>query len=178
MPSSDRGSLVNQLNLVFENITQKTVSGMEQGLIQSASMLKEISQGIAPRHIGQFLQISSIYSFRDPHRSSGPVPNNPKYHREISVYVKIKDAPDAAAWEYGSGLHDPNTPHLIPIAAKNVPLLQFWWENRRKWFKGARLPFGHPGIKMRSYLRQPMLDNQERIREKIVQGIQEANNVQ
>jgi hypothetical protein len=165
MPTSSP-SLSSQLSLVFANITKKTVIGMEQGLQMSAILLKNEAVQIAPHHIGQHLQVSSVT------QGSGG-----EFHREVKVFVNIADAPDAAAWEYGSGLHDPVQPHLIPIAAKNKPMLAFWWSNRGKWFKGKALPIGHPGIKMRSYLRQPMLDNQEAIRQRIAQGIQEANNV-
>ena len=171
-------SLSNQLQLVFANITKKTVIGMENGLRMSASLLRNEAIGIAPHHIGQHIQISPVYSFRDPAiAGSSPVPDNPQYHREISVYVKLSDAPDARAWEYGSGLHDAVTPHLIPIAARNAPLLKFWWANQNKWFKGKALPYGHPGIVGRSYLRQPLHDNAESIRQMIAQFIQEANNV-
>jgi hypothetical protein len=170
MPTSSP-SLSSQLNLVFANITKKTVIGMEQGLLMSATMLKNVAVGIAPKHIGQHIQISPVQS-----TPSMNVPASENY-REVKIFVKIADAPDAAAWEYGSGIHDPNTPHLIPIAAKNAGMLVFWWANRGKWFKGKALPIGHPGIKMRSYLRQSLLDNREAIRQRIAQSIQEANNV-
>lgn len=164
-------SISNQLNLIFQNITRKTVIGLENGLTISASLLRNESLAIAPHHIGQHIQISPV--------SSTPSDNRPasEFYREVKIFVKVADVPDAAAWEYGSGIHDPNTPHLIPIAARNAPMLIFWWANRNKWFKGRALPHGHPGIKGRSYLRQPMLDNQEMIHQIIAQNIQEANNV-
>ena len=169
MPTSD--SLSNQLNLIFANITQKTVKGMEQGLYTSAHLLSAISARIAPHHISRNIQISPV--------SSIPSTNIPasEYYREIKIFVNIADAPDAAAWEYGSGLHDPTNPHLIPIAARNAPLLKFWLERKSKWFKGKALPIGHPGIRMRSYLRQPLHDNEAMIRQQIVTNIAEALNV-
>lgn len=170
MPTSSP-SLSSQLNLVFANITRKTVLGMENGLRISASLLRNEAVSIAPRHIGQHIQISPISN-----TPSGDAPAS-EFYRGIKIFVKLADAPDAGAWEYGSGIHDPVNPHLIPISAKNAPMLVFWWSNRNKWFKGKALPIGHPGIKMRSYLRQPMLDNQENIRQQIAKGIQEANNV-
>ena len=158
-------SLTNQLQLVFANITKKTVIGMENGLRMSASLLRNEAIGIAPHHIGQHIQISPI--------TSGT--GGGEFHREVKIFVKLSDAPDAGAWEYGSGLHDAVTPHLIPIAARNAPLLKFWWANQNKWFKGRALPYGHPGIVGRSYLRQPLHDNAENIRQMIAQFIQEAN---
>ena len=158
-------SLSNQLQLVFANITKKTVIGMENGLRMSASLLRNEAIGIAPHHIGQHIQVS-------------PVTNGAtEFSRSVRVFVNLTDAPDARAWEYGSGLHDAVTPHLIPIAARNAPLLKFWWANQNKWFKGKALPYGHPGIVGRSYLRQPLHDNAESIRQMIAQFIQEANNV-
>ena len=165
MPTSSP-SLSSQLNLVFANITRKTVLGMEQGLQMSAILLKNEAVQIAPHHIGQHLQVSSV--------TQG---DGGEFHREVKVFVKIADAPDAAAWEYGSGQHDPTTPHFIPIAARNAPLLKFWWQREKKWFKGKALPIGHPGIRMRSYLRQPLLDNRDAIRQRVAQGIMEANRV-
>ena len=171
MPSNSTASLSSQLNLIFANITQKTVKGMEQGLYSSAHQLAAISARIAPHHISRNIQISAV--------SNVPTESRPvsEYYREIKIFVNKADAPDAAAWEYGSGLHDPTSPHLIPIAAKNVPLLIFWWERKSKWFKGKALPIGHPGIKMRSYLRQPLMDNRDMILREIQRGIAEANNV-
>ena len=60
MPTSD--SLSNQLNLIFANITRKTVLGMEQGLQISAILLKNEAVQIAPHHIGQYLQVGPIQS--------------------------------------------------------------------------------------------------------------------
>lgn len=172
MPSNSTASLSSQLNLIFANITRRSVVGLENGLRISVSLLRNESISVAPHHIGQHIQIGPIQS--SPSDNSHPAS---EFYREIKIFVSKKDAPDAAAWEYGSGLHDPTTPHLIPIAAKNAPLLIFWWERKNKWFKGKALPIGHPGIKMRSYLRQPMLDNQENIRQLIAKNIAEANNV-
>jgi hypothetical protein len=164
-------SLSSQLNLIFQNITRRSVVGLENGLRISASLLRNESASAAPIHIGQHIQVGAIQSVPSTGFPAG------EFYREIKIFVNKVDAPDAAAWEYGSGLHDPTNPHLIPIKAKNAPILVFWWTNRNKWFKGKALPIGHPGIKMKSYLRQTMLDNQENIRQLISQNIQEALNV-
>jgi hypothetical protein len=80
---------------------------------------------------------------------------------EISVIIDLKKAPQAAAFEYGSGLHrTKGVPSLYPIEAKN-PMwqpLHFYWEKGGKWFVGAKLPYGHPGVEAKPYL-QPAIDS-------------------
>lgn len=68
-----------------------------------------------------------------------------------SITIEI-DAPMAGAFEFGSGLHDPDNPHLIPIKAINAPNLVFWWERGNKLFVGKQLPYGHPGVAPRPYI--------------------------
>ena len=72
----------------------------------------------------------------------------------LSIEVRVgKDAPMAVAYEFGSGIHRTRgTPGLYPIRAKNAPELSFFWENRRKWFKGVELPYGHPGVAPRPFI--------------------------
>lgn len=73
--------------------------------------------------------------------------------------VSLKEAPEARAYELGSGMHDQNGPHLIPIAARNAPNLVFWWERGNKWFVGRRLPYGHPGVEARPTMGPAMMNN-------------------
>lgn len=73
-------------------------------------------------------------------------------------------APMAGAYEWGSGIHDPENPHLIPIAAKNASNLVFWWERESKWFVGPKLPYGHPGVAPRPYIEPTIRDEMEAIK--------------
>jgi len=63
-----------------------------------------------------------------------------------SIEVSLLSAPEAVAYEFGSGLHDPNGSHLIPIRAVRAKALSFWWEKAGKQFVGKELPYGHPGV--------------------------------
>jgi hypothetical protein len=80
---------------------------------------------------------------------------------KIDITIDLEKAPHAAAFEYGSGLHrTKGVPSLYPIEAEN-PLwkpLQFYWEKRGKWFVGAKLPYGHPGVEPKPYL-QPAIES-------------------
>lgn len=85
-----------------------------------------------------------------------PMQNGAIYSVDIKVDLKV--APAAAAYEWGSGIHATRgTPGLYPIKAKNAPELHFFWEKRGKWFMGFELPFGHPGVAPRPYLK-PTID--------------------
>jgi hypothetical protein len=86
---------------------------------------------------------------------------NDKYSIDIIVDTDPDTgAPQAPAFEYGSGLHATKySPQLYPIEAVNAPNLVFWWEKGGKWFKGTRLPFGHPGVAPRPFLKPAMDEN-------------------
>lgn len=83
---------------------------------------------------------------------------------EASLFVSLKAAPEARAYELGSGLHG-EFGQKYGIAAKNVPNLVFWWEREKKWFVGPQLPIGHPGVKASPALRPAMLNNIEYLRQ-------------
>jgi hypothetical protein len=70
--------------------------------------------------------------------------------------------PAVAAFEYGSGIHATRGKKgLYPIKAKNKSELHFFWENRGKWFMGYELPFGHPGVEARPFMKPTLQENQE-----------------
>lgn len=80
-----------------------------------------------------------------------PVTDTPE-GKQITVYVSAKPdaAPEAPAYEFGSGLHDPEGPHTIDIDARNVPNLHFYWQKQKRWFLGPHV--NHPGVEARPYL--------------------------
>lgn len=78
---------------------------------------------------------------------------------KAGLKVSLVAAPEARAFELGSGIHDQRGAHLIPIAAKNVQNLVFFWANRRKWFVGPALPYGHPGVQAEPTMGPAMVDN-------------------
>ena len=131
-----------------------TVSnGIMQGLIQSANLLvnkmrDKLAGGGYPSAIASAISIGSPIQEGDN-----------KY--SIAVSIDLETAPMAAAFEFGSGLHDRRGATLYPIAAKNAPELKFFWKERGKWFKGTHLPFGHPGIQSKPYIRTSLQEVRE-----------------
>jgi len=83
----------------------------------------------------------------------------------IDINIDLKQAPFAAAFEWGSGLHTQRgAAAKYPISAKNADQLHFWWEKRGKWFIGKKLPFGHPGIVARPYITPTLVENKAEFR--------------
>ena len=76
-----------------------------------------------------------------------------------SIEVSLISAPEAVAYEFGSGLHDPSGSHLIPIRAVRAKALSFWWEKGGKQFVGKELPYGHPGVAAQPALGPAMREN-------------------
>lgn len=89
---------------------------------------------------------------------------------EASLFVKLKDAPEARAYELGSGIHG-QFGVKYQIAAKNVANLKFWWEREKKIFFGPKLgeppEKGHPGVAPRPAMRNAMRNNLPFLRQKI-----------
>lgn len=76
------------------------------------------------------------------------VENTPE-GKQITVYVPLDKAPEARAYELGSGIHGP-TGQTYPINAKNVPNLVFFWQKKGRWFVGPHVD--HPGVAAKPYL--------------------------
>lgn len=74
----------------------------------------------------------------------------------ITVSVDMNIAPEAAAYEWGSGIHATLGPAAeYPIRARNVPNLVFFWERMGRWFVGPQV--SHPGVRPKPYI-QPAVD--------------------
>lgn len=77
--------------------------------------------------------------------------------KQIIVYVPLSKetgAPEARAYEYGSGIHS-KAGQKYSIDHKNYPNLVFYWEREQKWFVGPHVD--HPGVAARPYF-GPALD--------------------
>lgn len=86
---------------------------------------------------------------------------------EADIHISLRDAPEARAFELGSGVHNPQRPGLYPIAAKNVANLYFWWERGHKMYFGPRLTYGHPGVAPRPAMGPAMEQNLPLLRREI-----------
>jgi len=79
-----------------------------------------------------------------------------------SVKVDLKAAPEARAYEYGSGIHATHgVVGTYPIRAKNVSNLHFWWERKDKWFFGPVVD--HPGVEAQPYLRPALKEHKKEL---------------
>jgi hypothetical protein len=135
----------------LQDLTRKQFEAMAQnGLAVAATIVEDAAKQLAPKHVGDHIQHSQVTRI-----------NENEY--EVRVFVKIVDAPDAGAWEYGSGLHrTKGSPAKYSIDAINAPNLVFYWEREGRWFKGLHV--NHPGIAARPYLRPALKNNVERIK--------------
>ena len=84
----------------------------------------------------------------------------------VEVFVSLKKAPEAGAYEYGSGIHaTQGTKGTYPIVAKNAPNLVFWWEKKNKMFVGPSV--NHPGVAAKPYLAPAAQETKKSIRQKL-----------
>ena len=135
----------HNLDSRFSNIFSKIKQSLKQKALHAAisSIVLPEARKLAPKHIAEFIQVSDVTE------------NGNTYL--VNMHVSLADAPDAAAWEFGSGLHRTRgSPGKYIISATNAPNLYFWWERESKYFRGKVVH--HPGIVARPYMR-PALES-------------------
>lgn len=88
----------------------------------------------------------------------------------VRVIVDLKKAPQAGAFEFGSGLHDPSNPSTYRIDPNKAPYLVFFWTPQSIPWRSPKFHsiiksgagtsgkyffnyVDHPGVKARPYLR-------------------------
>ncbi len=100
------------------------------------------------------------------------ITSSPPMQTGAVSYIEVTAKhPAVLAFEYGSGLHATRgAKGLYPIKAKGADPLHFFWENRGKWFIGMELPFGHPGVEARPFMKPTFDDNKDEFRRLIGQG--------
>lgn len=84
----------------------------------------------------------------------------------VNIILDTKIAPEAPAYEYGSGLHGKN-PHYIDINATNAPNLIFMGTN--EW-EGQLIQVphvNHPGVKARPYLKPAIQKHRPALKEAV-----------
>lgn len=101
-----------------------------------------------------------------------------------SIIVDLNIAPEARAYEYGSGIHG-KTGEKYPIAPKNAPMMIFWWKppmgditggslpwlftiDGSEGLIGFRYPISHPGVEAKPYLRPALIKHLESIRGRLL----------
>lgn len=99
--------------------------------------------------------------------SVGQVTNDGGGKYSIIVKVDAKVTPEALAFEFGSGIHNPDNPGTYVIAPKRAKALAFFWDKvdantpRGPKFRGISPTTGkaifnyvdHPGVAARPYFR-------------------------
>lgn len=97
--------------------------------------------------------------------AESPVKRGNAYSIDVVIDTSEDAAPMAGAYEWGSGVHrTKGTPGLYPIEAKNAEELHFYWEERQKWFIGVRLPYGHPGVEAKPYIKPTLEESKDEIK--------------
>ena len=105
-------------------------------------------------------------------------------HYRIDIVVDTKKAPEAAAYEYGSGLHrkdNPSTYVIKPKEDSGAPFLAFEWPDHDPDYPIGRKYIGysnrgkflfnyvdHPGVAAQPYLRPAMERNRPSIKAKFI----------
>jgi hypothetical protein len=97
----------------------------------------------------------------------------------IDIKVNLKEAPAAAAYEWGSGIHaTKGSPGTYPIVPKNHNYLAFFWPKVDGDPSFRRLPDGrvllasvkHPGVAPRPYLVPTIQETKEEFKKILGQG--------
>lgn len=91
-----------------------------------------------------------------------------------SIEVSLLRAPEARAYEFGSGTHDLIGSHLIPIRAVHAKALSFWWEMKGKQFVGKELGRGHPGVAAHPALGPAMEENKNLLVQNVDMYVRQA----
>lgn len=129
----------------LDKIPDDMYNRLDKGLIASAKQVQKNVQdsGEVPGHIKSQVQISSIEKVD-------------RSKKQIRVYVSVSEESgtlDAAAWEWGSGIHGEKAEKYL-IQPKNASALAFYWE---KVGKRVVLPFvHHPGIQGIEYMKKAL----------------------
>jgi len=136
---------------IKEKITQALRNHIQNGLLVGATIIEDAAKQLAPKHVGAFIKHT-------------PVTKTGENSYQVSVYVPIADAPDAGAWEYGSGTHRTRGKADF-YKIEGHPLLAFDWKRMGTHFVGHFVT--HPGIHARPYLHPALYASLDRIRVEI-----------
>lgn len=137
-----------------------------------------VSNGVILRAVNRIVQSArSIAAQKRAGNSSKAIKlsriSEAKQTISVSIILDTKRAPEAPAFEWGSGLHSTKgNPHFIEINARNVPNLIFQGTN--EW-EGQliRVPqVNHPGVKPRPFIKPAV----EKHRAALKQAVREEVN--
>lgn len=140
--------ITNRLSALFDNT-------INNALMKSANDIAEEARRTAPTN-----RIKTNINVT-------PVEDTPE-GKKITVYVPLAEAPEARAYELGSGIHG-EFGTTYPINAKNVPNLVFFWQKKDKWFVGPHVD--HPGVAAKPYLAPAVAKNRASIRGTLTRGL-------
>lgn len=100
-----------------------------------------------------------------------PITETPDGYKKITIQVsknKESGAPEAPAYEFGSGIHS-KSGQKYPIDAVNFPNLHFYWQREQRWFKGPHVD--HPGVAARPFLAPALDKNRTTFRGLLARGV-------
>lgn len=146
---------------VFSKISAMLDAKVDDILLKSAEAIANDARANAPtERIKSHIEISPIQQ----------TPEGKQIRIEVSLDEK-DGAPEARAYELGSGIHSTSntvSPNQqgpggkISIDKVNAPNLVFFWEKMDRWFIGPHVD--HPGVEAKPYLFPAGRKNTEKIR--------------
>ena len=140
---------INKIGAMFDSV-------IDNVLVKAAEKIANDARAGAPtRRIKANINIS-------------PVERTPE-GRQIKIEIPLDDAPEARAYEYGSGIHatrSEKSPNQrgdgeIDIYAVNYPNLIFYWQKKDRMFVGPHVT--HPGVAPKPYLAPAVRKNRNTI---------------
>lgn len=171
--SPSRVSVIEQWNRIEQRLKTKVLVGVKSGLLNGAKLVQQTAiQNAKTDRIKQNIEISSVGALN---------PTNPIYM--ISIGVRLKNAPEAGAFEYGSGIWRTRkgTPGKYPIRAKNAPMLAFMWYKNNPLYsylkpdinpeKVAFQVVHHPGVQAVPYLRPALQKHRKELKNIIAKAV-------
>lgn len=83
----------------------------------------------------------------------------------INILMNTRVVPEAPAFEYGSGVHDPKNPHFITIRARRKPYLVFEGTNEYSGMIIRTKQVQHPGVKARPFIAPAIEETRQKNKE-------------
>jgi len=146
-------------------ISSDAMIALRKGLVAAASLLAEKAKAKADSkkvpEVSKNMKVGKVET-----KGSGALGIT------ISIGMKKDEAPAAAAYEFGSGLHGKEG-KTYPITPKNAPVLAFGWNPKfTPWGspkfvgigRGGKYLFryvDHPGVEARPYMKPAIEENKE-----------------
>lgn len=146
-------------------MSTRLITNLKRRAIAWAGQLTSLAKSYAPRHVQP--AISSHVEEKDDGQFI------------IRITVDRAEAPDARAWEFGSGIHARRgTKGKYPIVPKTAPFLEFLGTNEFDGWLIRTKKVMHPGIEAanggKGYIAPAMIELRKRAKAELSKEIKDA----